>query len=506
MSYRSVNFRDSVLFELARMVGLDPDTELLRDQAKSYAGYINKWVRKTWDAVDWPEWTKTQSFTPNANHIVPYTIVTTPSVIDPELETISRVFKMYLRDPGAVPGVLGSPFTLRPEGIHCGFEHGSLVWLKFISQAPQFSGEEWDVTRSYNHGDLVYSPVTGECYRSLINSNRGNDPAAGEEPPNVLQSQVLQEFTPDSPATSAQDEIWKFQVDVNTWYNLIDTTYHIVLADSQGMYHDFGYTTPSAGLTISDIMDGLIAAAGAGDAFSQSLTFTKDIPNGDLYISLSTEAFSNVMFHPVLVMGQKNGSDIKQNGLNEIIAFPATETQKYSPGNSAVPSVPQITEVTLQPATWVSGATYEVVITEPTNVQHTVTYQSNVIDGKSDVVNGVIAGFSGDEYLQSVVITPDLVNMKLTLATVNQATIHAQVVTIVSPKWLIVPFPFALVDAVLRGAYSDALKELGQIEKAAPEEQAVAVEASARSGAFMGPPFDKLTDQQQPKPHYQDTP
>ena len=36
--------------------------------------------------------------------------------------------------------------------------------------------------------------------------------------------------------------------------------------------------------------------------------------------------------------------------------------------------------------------------------------------------------------------------------------------------WAVQPFPFAIADAVVRGAYSEALRDMGQTEKAAAEE------------------------------------
>ena len=70
--YRSVNFKTNVLWSLAYSLGLDPTVELLIDQAAAITTYVNNWVRRSWDAKDWPEWTFIDSFAPDSNHMVPY--------------------------------------------------------------------------------------------------------------------------------------------------------------------------------------------------------------------------------------------------------------------------------------------------------------------------------------------------------------------------------------------------------------------------------------------------
>lgn len=173
MSFRSVNFRDNVLWPLAYALGLDPTVEFLNDQAAALTNYINNWVRKSWDSTDWPEWTDIQPFTPDSNHLVPY--VYTPSGQPPT--TISRVFKVYLLDPHVSQGAYDTPFRLLDDGIHCGFEHGTTVWIRFIVSPPIYSSDEWNPSTTYNLGQRTYSPVTGESYISLVTNNQGNDPS-----------------------------------------------------------------------------------------------------------------------------------------------------------------------------------------------------------------------------------------------------------------------------------------------------------------------------------------
>src|SRR6516225_4336057 len=93
-AYRAVNFKERILWPLAYKLGADPKKELLLDQASALVAYINTWVRKSWDSVDWPEWTQIQNFNPNStNHLVPTNYTVAPW---PLTQQISRVFKVYL--------------------------------------------------------------------------------------------------------------------------------------------------------------------------------------------------------------------------------------------------------------------------------------------------------------------------------------------------------------------------------------------------------------------------
>ena len=52
---RTANFRDDVLWAIAYKMGLDPEVDLLKNQAYALASFINAYVRRLWDASDWPD-------------------------------------------------------------------------------------------------------------------------------------------------------------------------------------------------------------------------------------------------------------------------------------------------------------------------------------------------------------------------------------------------------------------------------------------------------------------
>ena len=94
--------------------------------------------------------------TPDSSHLVLYDAV--------GLTPVGKVLKVYLLDPRTTRGPVDTPFRLGTSGVHCGFEHGTFVWLKFMLRAPTFTGVPFDNSKIYVTGDLVYDPVTGECF------------------------------------------------------------------------------------------------------------------------------------------------------------------------------------------------------------------------------------------------------------------------------------------------------------------------------------------------------
>jgi len=71
--------------------------------------------------------------------------------------------------------------------------------------------------------------------------------------------------------------------------------------------------------------------------------------------------------------------------------------------------------------------------------------------------------------------------------------------------WDPVLFPLELVEPVVRGAYSDALREDGQHDKAQVEEQAALAEPNFKRSAILNAPYDMMTDQSRAATRY-DTP
>src|SRR4029077_4864322 len=198
---RTIPFKE-VLWSVAYKLGLDPAQEFLTDEGESLCSYINAWVRRSWDLQDFPEWTTIKEFGPAANHMVPWRAF---PVGAPEPVLLSRPLKVYLVDPRVSPYPIDTRFREWDEGLHGGFDHGATVWIKYMPVAPSFTSVKWDSARSYGNGELTYSPVSGECYQSLISGNLGNDPTIGFTTP--LSAQVTQAAVPPDPGKAEQTEI-----------------------------------------------------------------------------------------------------------------------------------------------------------------------------------------------------------------------------------------------------------------------------------------------------------
>ena len=165
---QTANFRDDLMYAVAYKMGLDPTTDLSTDLAAAYVSYINAWVRRIYPNFDWPEWTWIEQRTPDAFHVVQWA--------QPSQKVIGRVLKLYLADPTRSQGPIDIPFKLYQRGVHCGFEHGTTVYLKYIEAAPEFTSEAFSDTKPYNITSITYDPTSGNCYHSLQNGNVGHDP------------------------------------------------------------------------------------------------------------------------------------------------------------------------------------------------------------------------------------------------------------------------------------------------------------------------------------------
>jgi hypothetical protein len=158
---RTLNFTYDGLYALAIRMGVDPDN-LLIDEANSYLSFLNRWTRLLYDALDWPEWTKIEQRTP-VNHYIAWA--------EANKNVIGRALHVYLRDPQTVDGILDTPHKLNENGVFCGFEHGTNVWLKYITAAPQYTLTAWNSATGYAKDALAYDLATGHTYISIQAGN-----------------------------------------------------------------------------------------------------------------------------------------------------------------------------------------------------------------------------------------------------------------------------------------------------------------------------------------------
>lgn len=509
---RTIPFRD-ILYAIAYKVGEDPNRDdFLTNQAIAVGAYINSWVRRIWPSTDWPELTFTKIFTP-VNHIVGYDIMFTDvnHLPDPGLTKMGRVLKVFLNDPAVTEGPQETKFTLKDTGVHCGFEHGTNVWIKYIGYPQTYTAESWDVNRIYRRNEVTYSPEKGEVYRSKINNNHGNDPAFEfiPAPPPV---QITQQATPDDPGLPAQTKkvtVYCTLLNVPAGTSTPPTIanpppnlsqFYIPVMDSTGTLLTSKSHTANGVETKVAIFTALQVAL-AADAALSAFTITLDTsdPNNP---AINLEAASD--FQIDRYDGTNHAFYIPAGGPTFILK--AVQSKTYFASVSPSFGSPQKLQVGLSDDQMMPGATYSLSFIDTLGVEHTVEYVASDFDGPNQVMAGLLSAFHAeqltDDFLQKIGSSLDTSGTSATFTTPNRVSLHSLISIPTSPYWDVVLFPAVLADPIIRGARADALKEMGQEDKGLAEEQLVPTESDAKQATISSRPFNALTDQQQQASKY----
>jgi hypothetical protein len=502
---RTIKFRD-ILWGVAYKLGYDPsdpNTDFQVNEATAMTSFANAWLRRLWPSKDWPEWTFTEPRNP-IGHIVPHE--TSGTVPSSPLHPIGTVRKVFLVDPLTTPGrELDTHFELNDQGIHCGFEHGPTVWIKFLPPCPQFSADQWSAQRTYGIGDLVYSVIAGNSFKSLSSGNIGHDPDVLKTP---LFVQTLQQFVPAHAAIPSVTEKWAFSVSPPTWYNTLPEIAHYRFngfQDNMAALHEFLYDKPvGTGMTLDQFLDNLIAVAEAStDTWINTSTWSKDTAQGWMIVEryesfLIAEQAGDAYYTATAPIGPVDVTVLFQS---------RQRLQAYYAGQSATPAAPQTTVATL-PSTLIPNAIYQITIGEPNGLLHSFEYATVAGDDANTILDGIKAAFDSaalaDTFLAGLTCIVDYAHRKLSFSGLQDFSLSGIVIITDSPYWEPVDFPFALLDQTIRGVYADMLKEDGQTDKGMAEEQIVPTENTAvLTNIATGEDDDDLTTQQITKPRYQ---
>jgi hypothetical protein len=524
---RSIPFRD-VLWGVAYKLGLDPANEFLADEGESLTSYINAWVRRTWDSTDFPEWTTIQEFSPDANHQVPYQAFPAGASATGSV-TLSRPLKVYLVDPRATPYPIDTRFREWDEGLHVGFDHGDSVWIKYLGPAPKFTSIPWDSVNTYKRGDLVYSPLSGECYISQSGGNLGHDPSGqqGVKPP-PLTVTLLQTAVPETPAITGRPQITKVTLVVDPILTTSLTQHQWDILDSTGAViasatYAAGLAEPAASI-LTAIYNSLVANP-ALSAFTFALDTTalaiqmqasQFFAVRSYYYSYTSPASEAVTTGMAPTPGELvTGDDAATVTIGAPYPWPPSFTvnntinnlQYYVQDVIFVPAIAQIIELAMSAQSAVAGASYELTFADTVGPSHTIQYLNDPALSSAGILQGILEEIqaSTDPFFNAMSVILDAPLLKLTFAAYDMVSLNAQVVP--QPKgnawWTLVPFPYALAEPVMRGAYSDALREAGQTDKAMAEEQGVGQEVADRVTKALAPGYTDLTDTRAPAPRYQ---
>jgi hypothetical protein len=518
---RTINFRDGVLWAIAYKMGLDPATNFQRNQAYAIATYINSWVRRLWDSADFPEWTVTARFIPSTAPLVAHNVnwnqpphdyvriggdTDGPSGVDdvdqlapgPEVPLIGKVLKVYLVDPRTTWAPVETPFRLGHLGIHCGFDHGPSVWIKYIPRCPRFTANEWIAATRYNKDDLVYSPTSGECYKSKSSNNLGHDPSqAGSTGSGGGVTQSLQvdetQGAPDNPGLAATTKI--LEVFPATAYPLDEPIPDPPAAGASGNIE----VRAAGGVTVLGS-----ATHTATGSESLAVIFT------DLAAQLTTAltGFTVTLSTTPLKIRVEHASDFVIPSATAIDAMTTStplsvvQVQPYVPATAPVAGHGQQLELTITEEQVIPGATYVLTFTSVDDVEHEALYVALPNDNAQQILSGLIdstiALQGADPFFTGVQGTLDATSPSATFTispTVGTVSLHPVVEPPGSSFWNYVPFPFALVDPVVQGTLADVRGEQGQTDKKTVEENLVVPEMQVRLAAQSGKDYDPLSDQ-----------
>jgi hypothetical protein len=498
---RTIPFKE-VLWSVAYKLGLDPAQEFLVDEGESLCSYINAWVRRTWDIQDFPEWTTIKEFAPATNHMVPWRAF---PVGAPEPVQLSRPLKVYLVDPRLSPYPIDARFREWDEGLHVGFDHGATVWIKYLPLAPKFTSVKWDAARSYAGGELTYSPISGECYSSLISSNLGNDPVIGFTTP--LSTRVTQTAVPPEPGQDEQNEIIDAFAYPQPGGDVPDvppptappagTLFKLTVKDQAGVvtHGDVSYTV-LAGDTFTAIVNALAAALTAAPGMAGFI-----ITATPAAVKIRIEHNSDFQ----LANWYQAAPGLSPHHVNKRV-----QVQTYLAAVPPSAGSPQITQVTISQDQVKGCTTYTLVFRDPDSggfgsaLPHTVSYYSEAGEGVTQILNGLAAAINGstDPWFASISVSVNAALGTLQIYSMDGVSTDASMSPENSTYWARVLFPYALMEPVTRGAYSDALREAGQTDKGMAEEQGAVAEVGDRIGKANAPAYDALTDQQRPAPRY----
>ena len=502
---RSCKFRD-VLWGVARKAGYDPVSgNFMSNQAIPIGEYISQYVQREYSLYDNPEYTHIVAVTPDANHIVPYDILA-PIGSTAAGINIGRVIEVYLVDPKTTNVPITTKFTLRDDGIHCGFEHGTSVWIKYIEPAPVFTAIPWLTNTNYAQGDVVYSPNTGDCYKSKVDNNLGHSPdtTVTDPPPNQILTQELQRFLPPSLGSEEQDKIIVIDFNICLDGTLVvdpaaNTAQFVIPVMDNTSTTIYTSTHNCVGTeTIASVITAMVADLSGG--LGVGWTVTGDTTNKKITIQNASD---------FIVYNNKGSSDFARyfpTSASSSHVLAAQITQPYIPASAGTTVTQQVTQVTYGSNQLVPGGNFSLLFIDGNGVQHNVDYQSALTDSSQDILSGIIGALqtaaAGDTYLAAISPTVDFSVNSITFSTNAQMSIHATQTKTGSPYWDIVPFPLALKNPCIRGAKAQLDGEWGQTDKETSGEQMVPQEMDISKQTYTPTVTPNYTTQQKPYSRY----
>jgi hypothetical protein len=172
MAHSPLNFK-SILHQVCNLAGIDKDN-LPTTEWRLIRDLVSRRIRFGWEAAKWPEVcatekrTVTQTGGDEGNYI---------SLTQAGKTPIGEVFTVWNKSPKSNLDVQGLSFYLSENGIQIDISNQE-VYVLFRKVAPEFAGDLYNQTRSYNENDHVFDNTHGNFYiaNQAVPSGADNSP------------------------------------------------------------------------------------------------------------------------------------------------------------------------------------------------------------------------------------------------------------------------------------------------------------------------------------------
>lgn len=240
----TVAFR-TVLWGVARRLGLKPNENLSPDQAETITDYINTELATAWLEFPWPQLVLCEQrwFRP-VWEVAAYDAgdevfhedtgaywravadvlgVDVPGVspdwvqiteldryvayAQPGMSPIGEVLGAWDRNPRVHSAAQLVPYWLSDAGVQFAAEAAPvMVWLEFRRRVSEFTAELYEANRTYLAGERVYFPDNGECYLAIDASEDADPPHSAEVWQHVPMPAFLSRYVTEAATALALDE------------------------------------------------------------------------------------------------------------------------------------------------------------------------------------------------------------------------------------------------------------------------------------------------------------
>ena len=166
MSDRTVTY-DRFLKRVCPMTGI-VYADLSADDKELFEAFFNRAIRRIWESVPWPEVSVLEARTPSSNLVA----------FEQSGETAIELFyAIYDKDPQASTSYKRLSYDISSSGAYLVYpdQTTSAVYVWYQKQVPDYYGDDYSGSTTYEIGDQVFYSTTGDYYKCTAQT-AGNAP------------------------------------------------------------------------------------------------------------------------------------------------------------------------------------------------------------------------------------------------------------------------------------------------------------------------------------------